>query len=359
MNRLNFKFLLSLFLLFSAFAHAGEGGIDGGGGGTIPVTPSTPEEVTNVILNAKRDLRLFSRFDQKSFGAANSNDLQRLLYGERTTLLDLIESTDIEIEQQEPCFDAFHSPVDGSIHAKRPGSICISVFRIAPKLEHGEGYPQIIALILHELSHLLGANEAQAIEYQRKGYALLRKATQDSAIIDLTAIRDETIGLRQISANILSNMDSMSDDDLGVAFSRITNRMDTLEHTYDNEEYGYRSGSLDNSPFSALTKKERDFFHVAWTIQELSFMYLKSFVPGQEGYLGQLDEIFEGKDSMPFSRWRNQYSHMGPNSYDSFEIRRVRNRTDLKATLTELNTYFTALDAEIEALLQNTPFPKL
>lgn len=55
---------------------------------------------------------------------------------------------------------------DGSVISTEPAQICISGFKLAKKLNEGNAKIQLEALILHEISHLAGASEAEATALQ-------------------------------------------------------------------------------------------------------------------------------------------------------------------------------------------------
>src|SRR4051812_45423696 len=68
-----------------------EGGISGGGGGTLPAQPSTTAEIAQIVRNSKRDVRLLSNYyDGAYYSGLNAPGLKAKLYDGPRTLRDVI-----------------------------------------------------------------------------------------------------------------------------------------------------------------------------------------------------------------------------------------------------------------------------
>jgi hypothetical protein len=172
---------LATFLVVGNTAFAGV--VDGGGGGTLPADPVPVQAVVDVIRGSKLDLRLYARMVSWNGSPGTSPALMKKLFGQRRTLLDLIEDTPIEIKTDAPCYDAGGKEVDGSVYPNPPSAgigalpfdVCISAQRIAPKLVEERVYGETLALVLHEYSHLLGTTEDEAVEFQKAASEALRR----------------------------------------------------------------------------------------------------------------------------------------------------------------------------------------
>ena len=161
-----------------------EGGIDGGGGGTLPANPISLSDAKEIIREAKTPLLMLIKGQEFSLSLlSRRSSLETKLFGSKPNIWDITNDTDIEILTDRACKDASGQDVDGSVHSSLSNAICISTFRIAPKLIKERARTEIYALILHELSHKLGTTEAEAREYQRDASVdLERSSGEDSAV---------------------------------------------------------------------------------------------------------------------------------------------------------------------------------
>jgi hypothetical protein len=66
-----------------------------------------------------------------------------------------------------PCLDANGDPKDASIFGKETGTLCISPFLIAPKLNRQTAERETAALMIHEISHLMDTTEDEAVQIQK------------------------------------------------------------------------------------------------------------------------------------------------------------------------------------------------
>jgi hypothetical protein len=151
----------------SLAAETEEGGISSGGGGTLPTEkPMAQEDFDQVMVDAKRELRIYI-LNQQS-GAFKAGDWRASFFQDTKNLGTVLEETDLEVKPTAPCLDSHGRAADATIFSTRPGAICLSSFRIIPKLSAVRAHGEIEALLLHEMSHLLGATEAQAISLQQE-----------------------------------------------------------------------------------------------------------------------------------------------------------------------------------------------
>lgn len=165
--------IASLLTLTSTIALAGEihGGISGGGGGTtnpVAVSQQRVIEIINLgalpVLSYLRgsEFRYFNGIKtQKTFGDKDIKLFQKLFAG-RKSIFEVFAGAKIEVRTNDSCYDSNQNPWDGSIFSNVPGAICISAKTMAPKLNERNVIPETLALVVHELSHLSGANEDEA-----------------------------------------------------------------------------------------------------------------------------------------------------------------------------------------------------
>ncbi len=144
-----------------------EGGISAGGGGTLPANPIGIHKVFDIMDTAKSMLRMYLNYERQFPELSTITVKDKYFFGTEN-LATQLEKTDIEILADKPCKNKFGKDVDASIHASRPNTICLSAFRVAPKLIKETAQKEILALLVHELSHFLGSTEQEAIDIQRR-----------------------------------------------------------------------------------------------------------------------------------------------------------------------------------------------
>lgn len=180
--------LVASALSWSAVAGSVEGGMNGGGGGTIVANPATPGQIKTAAREARLTLMmLFTTWE----------GMQSYPYG---TMLkdfprarDVVSNTKIEFDDMAPCLGA-----DGLDHdAYAPGttsdSICLSVFSLQKKLSQENYQAQTVALVAHEFSHLLGLDEEQATFLQGQVYFQLLGESPKAAGSLLSKVMESSI----------------------------------------------------------------------------------------------------------------------------------------------------------------------
>lgn len=146
-----------------------EGGISSGGGGTFPEEPATVDGVAEHAGDARINLNYYFKYLQLIHLGDGSDKptYLKLLFDGPETIFDILDTRVIEIEEKKPCYDANKNEVDGSVHGSSSISFCISAYRIAPKVTKYTAFKEVTALVAHELSHFLGADEKIAREIQK------------------------------------------------------------------------------------------------------------------------------------------------------------------------------------------------
>ena len=150
-----------------------DGGISGGGGGTTNPVLTNPEFINSTLFHdgavvvqawLKGTEATFSR---RSPEEQAQSPLRFLFQGPRTAL-DLLPSIKIESRMLTPCYDAFGEEREASIYASKPGYICMSPYLMSTRVTELNVAPETLALLVHEISHLLGANEEEAVAIQQE-----------------------------------------------------------------------------------------------------------------------------------------------------------------------------------------------
>lgn len=156
---------LLLNLIFGTLSFAG--GISGGGGdisNPTPVAPAAIEEAVTQIAGPAVLSWLHAREAAylKLSGPEQLASPYRKLFAGRRTIYDVIQSTRAELRFDSPCRDANGEAKDGSAFSAYPNAICLSAHRMASKLRPTNVREETLALLVHEFSHLLGTEEAEA-----------------------------------------------------------------------------------------------------------------------------------------------------------------------------------------------------
>lgn len=150
-------FVTAAFLMaFSAQVFAG--GISGGGGGTVVPDPAGTEFIKLQLSGARISLLMLLK--NESF----SSTRQSLFQGS-DNIIEKVKNNSLKILEDKPCLDFDGKPNDASINSD-PNTICISAYTIGQKVSKITDYPQILALLAHEYSHLMGYNESDAEAFQ-------------------------------------------------------------------------------------------------------------------------------------------------------------------------------------------------
>ncbi len=151
-------FLLMTVSMQTAFAGGVSGGISGGGGGTIVPDPAGTEFIKLQLSGARVSLLMFLK------NMKVGKERPELFQG-KENILEKIKQYSLKIETDKACLDFDGQPNDGSINSD-PNTICLSAFTIGQKVSMVTAYPQLLALMAHEYSHLMGYDEKAAVLFQ-------------------------------------------------------------------------------------------------------------------------------------------------------------------------------------------------
>lgn len=334
-----------------------EGGISSGGGGTLPADPASVHQIRNHLRDAKRDLRLF--FRNEKFSAqyhVSPTNLEKKIFLQKDSILEVLERTNIELLTDKACHDSAGNEVDGSIYASRPNTICISAFRIAPKVPKELARTEVLGLIAHELSHLVGADEDEAIEFQKNvvwsfKYYKVDEQTTGLLVDDLyNSVSRTQNGI----ADIIEKYDQLSDLELAKQLGAVVHNLAQFEA---------KRWTL---PFSIYLKPQIDFMDIETTRLRVGLWFVSSQT-GEKGsnyWRDQLDKIFQKDTELSMDDFfKRQFPGIGltfgPNTWPQEKIKRVNSRAEYLPILTQLNSYFYDQMGYIWSYKFSNPFPKL
>ncbi len=159
----------------SSFAKI-DGGISGGGGYVInPIRPSYPqstEVIEDMIKESKKLVVLYVQQKKNQFHADQMGGHEKRLYDQllnssQKNIDQVLAYYSVHVEDENPCYTSDKVPVDGSIFSEKPNSICISAHTFAEKVHAATVHVQAAALILHEMSEVVGLSDEDAIRLQK------------------------------------------------------------------------------------------------------------------------------------------------------------------------------------------------
>lgn len=158
-------------LNLSSLAHANEGVSHGGGGGTTNPVPASDKDIGNLANLSSTQVTAFLRGIETSRILLGHLDPQfkhpefDKLFND-PALFEKLKSIKIHVSSAKPCTDFDGNEVDGSTNTGAPDTICLSVQRLKSKLTFEQAKTEVPALVLHEISHLFGTNENEAVAIQ-------------------------------------------------------------------------------------------------------------------------------------------------------------------------------------------------
>jgi hypothetical protein len=323
MKQLN-QILVIMSLMLSTSTIAKDGNVSGGGGGeTLPQNPVSPARIYEVVTRAKLGLRLFLKNELYRYGITEIHSpLEQKLFGSQKTLADALETADIEIQMDAPCYNADNKPVDGSIVGVRKGNICISPFSIAPKLIEERAYIETLALILHELTHTIGANEVEANEYQVRA-AFLLKGHLESEALELAR---QNADLAQVIGINIKKLAAMNFNQEAAA---------NLRQLISEQKRRYFELSLPMKwPIMF-----HDFSEISWFELELVRLSL-ALIALDETMRYQYERAFNGQREISYENLDWPKHEVRRNPFRNTIVRRLENDSDVKRELLEIGDYF-------------------
>lgn len=240
-------------------AAEGRGGISGGGGNTLVRDAAIAEDVIRTAQLARPQLHLFFNRLSAKPEALSPELYEKLFAGE--TIFKALNDFGISFALDRPCYEDGGKERDGSINSPKAGDpgICISPFRIAGTVSRDEVRPQVLALIAHEYSHLLGSTEAEAVIIQD----LIREVARATSWDELKAYADAcAVSMQAVRAKINAVYDFLEKDsedrEVFMQIAKLLGELSKLDRQV-----------LGQSGFSGATRSELDSF------ESLSKRYFK------------------------------------------------------------------------------------
>lgn len=195
--------LISVLAQSAAYA---AGGVGSGGGETLASERVGLDQIAQAIQSSRNLVTAFLNHAEREMilGSANPRPdplpkAYSLFFSGSESVFDVLNLVRVEILRDAPCISSDGNPYDGSVLSGVPHGICMSASRMLKKLTFANYRAEVAALMLHEISHLVGSTEEQAVEIQKV-------ALQYFAHTDTAAIYDwnfRVIDLLELFSNTL------------------------------------------------------------------------------------------------------------------------------------------------------------
>jgi len=290
----NKYFQIAIFTITIGFGIlSNAGGVGSGGGGTTIPDPSTAEEIANALDEESRFMietwlnRQEKNYWEQSPIVRSSNPLKKLFQA-KPGISERMGHASVELRMNQPCFDSANQPVDGSISGRSDNDICMSPFSMAPKLSKYNYKAEAFALLVHEFSHYLGADENEAVAIQKLALNdFLAKIPRDISyeMVDLCT---------NIFRDIISPLEAWAFQP--EIFKNRSDKLNSLLRSYQEVENAYNS---DKIRFLLVSALDESYFAAEY----IRFTVMDYFVCSKDSTLGStrqgicknmLDQAFNG-----------------------------------------------------------------
>lgn len=311
------------------------GAVSGGGGGTLPANPVSIREIEEIVQSALPEMRLIAReMSRRVFRGAESQ-LDIKLFGGPKTIVDVLEETGYELRTDKPCLDRFGNEVDASIFANKPNNICISAFRIAPKLIEERARVETLALIFHEISHKLGTSEVEATEFQKEAAYLLSQADPNELNLPQSRmISDFAQSISSILVALAANLEKGATNTV----------LEEMTEVLSQRAFDFSTATNPKNPYSYYSRRQNEY--VGWLTIRLQVVKTTLFARVDEDpeyWEKQLDEIFGAGGTVTtygsYLRLQSSSSYRG-NDFENNILVRPQTDQDLIEELRSLSAAF-------------------
>lgn len=286
------KKILSGLLLLSAqtvIAAGNIGGMDGGGGGTLPAQPVSTYKVQEIVSESKSKLLfLFNDYEMRLKYGVSTPVISKLFLGPKK-VQEVLKGLRVEVRMDRPCLTSLGTPVDGSIYGVKPNTICLSADRISKKVDQAVAEREILALLAHEVSHFMGADESEATQLQKEIASAILYAPLGSEI-DSDKVRDAVSD----STNLLRRtVEALENSELALTLKRMSETLAAL---------GGLERESNTTVFAVFGPREKDYhdflsLKLAWAKKYLSTQVSG---PDQGEAQAEYEARFNGRDHFLF-----------------------------------------------------------
>lgn len=302
-----------------------EGGITSGGGGTLPAERPKVEDIGTYVKRANTVLVYYFKLleqvhhDQKPINF-DKKEYFKLLFDGGVTIYDVLDTKYPDVQFDKPCLDYDGQEVDGSILASTRAQYCISAHLISKKISKADAFIEVTALVAHELSHFLGANEHTAAEIQTDLAKLFRsRFVNERSLNDF--IKKSLDHANQRSRYVDRFMKAVeSPDESEKIFNDLIDydsyNTGILYFGYYDDQYS----SYQEQAFSFLSFEERQQYNFyqdqIYAIELFVCLNQTSQPVRQKLCQNRIDNLFKGRD---FVEWQE----INPKATESWKTKRI------------------------------------
>jgi hypothetical protein len=353
-----FIFILSLFLLFALATEARpiNGGVSDGGGGSVGSSAVTPEQIAQAVPPLAHWIlpwlyRQQAQFQTLSPADQKDSTVAKLFPAHGDDILVLIPKISFELRLSGPCFDANHTPKEGSIFAKNKNQICLSPFLLSQNLNSSDVAAETAALMIHELSHLLGTNEAEAVAIQKLAIADFSQMSLADTDKALSALLNGEQG-GQITT-VRGPLQSWSQDP-----EHFTTARDLL---YWNQSWGNLLGSLTDQTDQRVQYVSQSLLDlypaynmkIAVLIAYYHAHDMTSTPEDRQSFQDQLDQSFAAAKTLTARQLISAQGGWDPGAaYDKVILHKPESWADEARAMLDLENYLGRIESQVRSLFQ-------
>lgn len=171
----------ALILLLALETHAGIRVI-GNGGNTFGPRPAGVQEIRRLLQSSRFHIRAWATSKERYDRSLPAGE-KGMVPMDTAAFLGFLDTVRIQLREDSPCPSNFGHR-EGSVISLHPPVICLSG-QLMASLPVDSAPREMEALIVHEISHLLGANEEEAVRIQTDYLKTMRSLTRSRIELDL------------------------------------------------------------------------------------------------------------------------------------------------------------------------------
>ncbi len=306
----------------------------GNGGDAVEDNPISVALLQNYLSDSKLfivswlhglERRMNSKFGPGKFVIPKGSD--KLLTQKPGAVYSNIERLVVQFRSNAAC-ESKSGDSDGSVASENPPVICISGFNLAKKLNEGNAKVQLDALILHEVSHLLGTTEEEAKAIQEQYIQDMRFVSKYSILKRYRESGEAVLGFnRYVAFQMLQ-----SADDGSKLCELIRESYQTLlsAFSFDNQD-----------PIDVF--EERGSKNGAALLKSLDILKLhvcgKNPSNPKPDWVKEYESGFADKKVVTLLEWDKNSGEKYPGAYLPFRLKKVENKDDLFNEIINLGAF--------------------
>jgi len=354
-SSVNTAILGILFLTMSANARIG--GTTGGGGNISAEKQLSSSQIEEAVLYSKAVVLTWANgvvdeYLNTQQGAYCDTLCQKRIQLLKTkpNIFSAINQVQIKLQQNDSCHDQDGQHKDGSVDTSKPNSICISISHLKNKLTTSNYKAQTAALVLHEITHLTGSTESDAVSYQND---LLEKLKIQSFDDVLSSIYKNIKSFREISDSLNQSVALILDQGFD-GQCKTFNELSETVHTFGKFNLQSRSNLSFISP---------SFMGSFWS-SYVKLAVLSDYICSQDQWTHDQEEktlaqeryqyIFSSNDAIPTHKIMPAYKDRADGG---IYANKVSSKTSVYNEIYEIKTHLDQAQADYENLYIENRFP--